>query len=186
MTSMELPFTVRRNPRVSSSASFLAEISVRSPRKLIFLLPKQMFSGSKCPQNVLFIFENSSTGFKGTSVRGWSEALYFYRNDNRCILLLLLHHTWGPVLLFSPKYRLVHPENYLFLLSIILFSLRSKYPKHVLFDFENRSTDGDGTCGALISSNAVLAEIPLRSPPQKYLFLLSKKLFVGSKYPKRK
>ena len=43
------------------------------------------------------------------------------------------------VLLFKPKYRLGHPENYLFLLSKKIFS-GSKHPKNKLFDFENRST----------------------------------------------
>ena len=43
------------------------------------------------------------------------------------------------VLFFWPKYRLAHPENYLFLLSIKQNS-GSKYPKNNLFNFENRST----------------------------------------------
>ena len=43
------------------------------------------------------------------------------------------------VLLFQPKYRLDHPENYLFLLSKIIIS-GSKYPTKILFIFEKRST----------------------------------------------
>ena len=48
----------------------------------------------------------------------------------------------GPVVLFQPKYRLAHPENYLFSLSKKIFS-GSKYPKNILFIFENRSTAGN-------------------------------------------
>ena len=40
------------------------------------------------------------------------------------------------------KYRLGHPENYLFTLSKKLFS-GSKYLKNILFYFENRSTADD-------------------------------------------
>ena len=42
------------------SASFLAEISVRSPRKL-FIFIKKIFSGSKYPKNILFNFVERST-----------------------------------------------------------------------------------------------------------------------------
>ena len=42
---------------------------------------------------------------------------------------------------FLPKHRLGHPENYLFSLSKQIFS-GSKYPKNILFKFENRSTGG--------------------------------------------
>ena len=42
------------------------------------------------------------------------------------------------VLLFKPKYRLCHPDNYLFSLSKKIFYL-SKYPKNISFNFENRS-----------------------------------------------
>ena len=47
----------------------------------------------------------------------------------------------GPptVLPFQPKYRLGHPENYLFLLSKKLF-IGSKYPKINLFNFEKNFT----------------------------------------------
>ena len=48
---------------VRSSASFLAEISVKSPRKLfIFITKKNIFSGSKYPRSNLFNFEKGSTG----------------------------------------------------------------------------------------------------------------------------
>ena len=43
------------------------------------------------------------------------------------------------VVIFWPKYRLAHPENYLFSLSKNIFS-GSKYPKKILFNFEKRST----------------------------------------------
>ena len=119
---------------------------------------------------------------------------------------------------FKPKYCIGHPERYLFLLSINIFS-RSKYPKIILFKVENRSTGGltqllmplvcnhwrivnaclHRICVAAVGDMqrffcssvvfdpftgvAVLAEIPLRSP-RKLLFLLSKNIFIGSKYPK--
>ena len=41
---------------------------------------------------------------------------------------------------FQPNHRLAHPENYLFLLSIKIFS-GSKYPKNILFNFEKGSTE---------------------------------------------
>ena len=44
-----------------------------------------------------------------------------------------------PMLLFQPKYRLGHPENYLFSLFKKIFS-GSKYPKNILFNFEKRCT----------------------------------------------
>ena len=43
------------------------------------------------------------------------------------------------MLLFWPRHRLGHHENYLFSLSKKIFT-RSKYPKVILFNFENRST----------------------------------------------
>ena len=43
------------------SASFLAEVSVSSPRKLSIFLSKKIFSGSKYPKNILFNFEKGST-----------------------------------------------------------------------------------------------------------------------------
>ena len=53
---------------VHASASFLAEISVSSPRKiLIFILKKYILSGSKYPTNTLFKFENRSTGSRPTT-----------------------------------------------------------------------------------------------------------------------
>ena len=46
---------------------------------------------------------------------------------------------YGAVLPFWPKYRLGHPENYLFSLPKKIFS-GSKYPKIKLLDFEKGST----------------------------------------------
>ena len=43
------------------SASFLAELSVRSPRKSILFITKKIFSGSKYPKIILFCFEKGST-----------------------------------------------------------------------------------------------------------------------------
>ena len=40
--------------RIAASASFLADISVSSPRKIYFSLSKKIFSGSKYPKNSLF------------------------------------------------------------------------------------------------------------------------------------
>ena len=45
-----------------TSASYLAEISVRSPENSSFSLHDKIFSGSKYPGMILFSFENSSTG----------------------------------------------------------------------------------------------------------------------------
>ena len=45
----------------------------------------------------------------------------------------------GITVLFSPKKRLGHPRNYLFSLSTKVFS-GSEYPRHISFNFENRST----------------------------------------------
>ena len=58
---------------------------------------------------------------------------------------------------FQPKHRLSYPENYSFSSSTDIFS-RSKYPKSILFNFENKSTGQhsqalsrclqlDGKCG---------------------------------------
>ena len=46
---------------------------------------------------------------------------------------------FSSVVLFYSKYRLCHPGNYLFLLSVKIVS-GSKYPKHIIFHFEKRST----------------------------------------------
>ena len=50
-------------------------------------------------------------------------------------------------LLFQPKYQLVHPENYLFLVSEIIFS-GSKYPKCILFTFENKQRCCEDRCAS--------------------------------------
>ena len=44
-----------------SSASVLAETSIRSPWKLCIYIIKRVFSGSKYPKNIWFNFENRST-----------------------------------------------------------------------------------------------------------------------------
>ena len=57
---------------VPASASFLAELSVSSPRIYLFSLSKKIFSGSKYPKTILFNFEKRSTGtgpFSRASVR---------------------------------------------------------------------------------------------------------------------
>ena len=51
-------------------------------------------------------------------------------------------HRNGSVLPFQPKYRLGHPENHLFSLSVKMFS-GSKYPENSLFHFEEGSTGMD-------------------------------------------
>ena len=49
---------------VTTSASFLAKILVESPRKnYLFPFSKKDFSGCKYPKNILFDFENRSTGY---------------------------------------------------------------------------------------------------------------------------
>ena len=57
-------------------------------------------------------------------------------------VLFETHELCWSVLPFLPNYRLAHPDNYLFLLSKKIFS-GSKYPKHILFNFEKGSTDAD-------------------------------------------
>ena len=52
----------------------------------------------------------------------------------------LLDRNLRSVKVFQPKYRLGHPENYLFLLSGKIF-LGSKYPKIIQFNFEKKFTD---------------------------------------------
>ena len=52
----------------------------------------------------------------------------------------IVHSPSLPVLPFKPKYRLGHPENYLFLLSKNIFT-GSKYPKINWFAFEKNFTD---------------------------------------------
>ena len=44
-----------------ASVAVLADISLRSPRKLLFLLSKNIFTGSKYPKNKLFNFEKNFT-----------------------------------------------------------------------------------------------------------------------------
>ena len=49
------------------------------------------------------------------------------------------HRIRSTVVLFWPKFRLGRPETYLFSLSENNFS-GSKYPNHILFNFDNRIT----------------------------------------------
>ena len=49
------------NVWIYTSASFLAGMSVRSPRKLCIFVIYEYFSGSKYPKNIIFNFENRST-----------------------------------------------------------------------------------------------------------------------------
>ena len=114
------------------------------------------------------------------------------------------HHAI-PVLLFQPKYRLGHPENYLFLLSKKIFT-GSKYPKNKLIKFEKRNTGRypqvqpphQALCGAahwpFFTCGCVRCAAPYRQcffvsrnivrSPWKLFFLLSRKIVSGSKYPK--
>ena len=68
---------------VKRSAFFLAGISVRSPQKIMYFhYLNQQFSRSKCPKNILFYFENRSTGHRQSgrmyrwrcSVRLWTSS----------------------------------------------------------------------------------------------------------------
>ena len=57
---------------VVGSASFLAELSVSSPRKLfifVIKISKKIFSGSKYPTNILFNFEKGSTDSRTAGCR---------------------------------------------------------------------------------------------------------------------
>ena len=47
---------------VATRASFLAELSLKSPSKLFISLSKRIFSGSKYVTNILFKVENRRTG----------------------------------------------------------------------------------------------------------------------------
>ena len=58
----------------TSSASSLAEISVRSPQFFLFTLSRNIFSGLNYPKNNLFKFENRSTGHVMPKI------IYFYIN----------------------------------------------------------------------------------------------------------
>ena len=54
-----------------TSASFLAEISVSSPRKLSIFITQKIFFGSKYPKNTLFKFENGSTVLHPYAIWNW-------------------------------------------------------------------------------------------------------------------
>ena len=62
---------------------------------------------------------------------------------------------------FQPKYRLGHPENYLFVLSKKIFT-GSKYPKINLFNFEKNFTGGN-FISLPIWTTAVVARIFLQN-----------------------
>ena len=108
---------------LASSASFLAELSVSSPRKLfIFIIYKNVFR-IKSSKKIFYLILKKLH---------WSPASPYS-------VTLNLHNLKGAVLLFQPKYRLSHPEKYLFSLYNKIFS-GSKYPKNILFNFEKRNT----------------------------------------------
>ena len=48
---------------VTTSVAVLAEISLRSPRKLFIFIIKKKIIGSKYPKNKLFNFEKNFTGY---------------------------------------------------------------------------------------------------------------------------
>ena len=62
------------------------------------------------------------------------------------------------VILFWPKHRSDHPENYLFSLSKKMFS-GSKYVKDILFYFEKRST----VCSAVVDDRCALRDLQVWS-----------------------
>ena len=85
-----------------------------------------------------------------------------------------------------PKHRLGHPEKYIFVLSNNIFS-GSKYPKNILFYFENGSTGckvHDGT-QRMISPrrhdngtiDSFLAEVSVTSPRNLFIFIILKSIF---------
>ena len=49
-------------PDLQFSASFLAGISVRSPRKMFTFISGKIFYGSKYPKTILFVLEKGSAG----------------------------------------------------------------------------------------------------------------------------
>ena len=67
-------------------------------------------------------------------------------------------YMYKPVLPFQPKYRLSHPENYLFLLSKKLFT-GSEYPKNKLFNFEKNFTGCDDMIPFLTYPSMVLTTV---------------------------
>ena len=68
-----------------------------------------------------------------------SKKIFHLNLKTEALVGSLIPKTPSSVLLFQPKYRIGHPENYLFLLSKKIF-FGSKYPISILFIFENRST----------------------------------------------
>ena len=66
----------------ANSASFLAEISVRSPREFIMFVIYKFCSGSKCQTNISFDFENRSTENKPLAIRApvnLREGIHIFR-----------------------------------------------------------------------------------------------------------
>ena len=65
---------------------------------------------------------------------------------------------YAPAIFYYPKYRIGHPENYLFSLSKKIFS-GPKYPTNILRNFDNRSI---GTHHTSRSSVSVFSSSPSR------------------------
>ena len=107
-------------------------------------------------------WNNAVSSFSYSTRRGWTYLSFTrvptFRAYSFVSLLMLSHCIQSEaVLFFWTKYRLGHPENYLFLLSKNIFS-GSKYPKNIKFNFENRRTglwQSTGWVGLILSVELV-------------------------------
>ena len=134
-----------------------AEISVASSRKrFIFIIQNSIFWVKVSKKTFYLISRTKSLHL----VQPWFDKVdclvdelcvlrttWPLKNHTRTIFISMTsemqrNNKWGSLLLFKPKYRSGHTENYLFSLSKNIFS-GWKYPKNILFEFENRSTDED-------------------------------------------
>ena len=104
---------------------FVCQCLVRPPRKIMYSYNQNKFIGSSIKNKIKLNFEKSLTG-----CREMVFSVFVSANIS----------AWSPVLPIQPRYRLAHPENYLFSLSKKIFS-GSKYPKNIKFNFEKRSTN---------------------------------------------
>ena len=74
----------------SASASFLAEISIKSPQKLLSFIIKNIISASKYPKNILLKFENRSTEQEGDiSGRVFILADVLVRSPRKIVIVII-------------------------------------------------------------------------------------------------
>ena len=196
---------------LSSVVLFLAEMLINSPRKLFIFITYKVFSRSRYPINIMFNFENRSTAygtslvlilyvservlaiavfvldtflvffthlsayFPGNHVEQvfWMVFPYVTCVSNRCFQMLAIE--FASPLVWSTQTCMVCSSH-----TVIFGKYSNKSVFHNWFMEGSRMflwTD--------FTSDAVLAEISLRSPRSDCLFLLSKNIFIGSKYPQK-